>query len=78
MLAQPTRLLVTYATDTTRNNTVVTVYHRTTNYHELTTMINLLIIVFSASHSDVKFADGGHEHCQCGKAVDEGDDGNTG
>ena len=78
MLAQPTRLLVTYATDTTRKNTVVTVYHRTTNYHELTKMFNLLIIAFSAAHGDVELADGRHEHCQRGKAVDDCDDDNTG
>ena len=78
MLAQTTRLLVTYATDTTRKNIVDIVYHRTTNYHELTKMFNLLIIAFSASHGDVELADGGHEHCQCGKAVDDCDDGNTG
>ena len=78
MLAQPTRLLVTYATDTTRKNTVVTVYHRTTNYHEITKMFNLLVVVLSTSGGDVEFADGGHEHCQCGKAVDDCDDGNTG
>jgi len=62
VLAQTTRLLVTYATDTTKKNTVVTVYHRTTNYHELTQMFNLLIIAFSASHGDVEFTDGRHEH----------------
>ena len=78
MLAQPTRLLVTYATDTTRKNTVIRVYHRITNYHELRPLFNLFIIVFSAPHGDVEFADGGHEHCQCSKAVDDGDDGNTG
>ena len=78
MLAQTTRLLVTYATDTTTKNTVITVYHRTTNYHELTPMFNLLIIAFSTSHGDVEFTDGGHEHCECGEAVDDHDDDNTG
>ena len=78
VLAQPTRLLVTCATDTTKKNTLGTVYHRTTNYHEITQMFKLLVVVLSTSHGDVEFADGGHEHGQCGKAVDDCDHDNTG
>ena len=58
---------------------IVTVYHRTTNYHEITKMFKLLVVVvLSTSRGDVEFADGGHEHCQRGKAVDDCDDDNTG
>lgn len=61
-----------------KENTIVTVYHRTTNYHEITQMFKLLVVVLSTSHGDIEFADGGHEHGQCSKAVDDRDDDNTG